>query len=48
MSERSERIGKTGGEMRSFSVVSMFGTVSLVFLAPVSPCVGETVLSFEP
>jgi len=34
--------------MRSFSVVLMFGTVSLVFLAPVSPCTGETVLSFEP
>jgi hypothetical protein len=26
----------------------MFGTVSLVFLAPVSPCAGEIVLSFEP
>jgi hypothetical protein len=26
----------------------MFGAVSLAFLAPVSPCAGETVLSFEP
>jgi quercetin dioxygenase-like cupin family protein len=34
--------------MQTFPVVAVFCTAGLAFLAPTYPCVGETVLSFEP